>query len=777
MSKAPEREELIKKIELLETELKAAKELTQKFQTIVDEATDCIFCKDLERKYTYVNPAMIKLLGCCEADVIGKTPEEILDGKEAAVVREVDERNLSGESVSAIRDLKIGDAKHTFHTVQSPMRNSDGKIVGITGIVRNITEQKRAEAALAEQQSKLSSIASQVPGMIYQFMMSPDGKYTVPYCSEGVRDLFGCSPEDVSIDFGPILKVIFPEDQERLLKSIEDSRKRMSQWICEYRVQVGEGPVKWLYGNSVPEKRPDGSIVWSGHTVEITRLKEAEAALRESEIRFRQFFEHLTIGVAVCEAVNDGEDFIICDLNAAGQKLARSKAKEVWGRKVTEVFPSAKEMALLESLKDAWRSGRSNHVPFRQYKDNRIELWVENRVFKMPSGRVVVLFEDRTEIMRLEEGVRQAQKMEAIGTLAGGIAHDFNNVLGILTGNISYALSILKKDDPLFEVLSDMMQGTKQGQGLTQQLLTFARGGEPIKNKADINQLLLESATFVTSGSKSKCSFDLAEDPMMAEVDTGQIHQLISNLIINADQAMPGGGIIAIKTQNVSIDRENNMQLDPGSYIQISIEDHGIGIPEEHIPRIFEPYYTTKSKGSGLGLATSYSIARRHGGSMCAYSELGRGAVFHVYLPASAGTADEDNAATVIEHNGQGRVLIMDDMEAISKTAARILNHMGYDCATAREGAEAVDMYRQAQAADRPFKVVMLDLTVPGGMGGVEALSELLKIDPEVRALVSSGYSNDPVMAHYDDYGFYGVVPKPYTRDNLAEVFNQLPLG
>lgn len=377
------------------------------------------------------------------------------------------------------------------------------------------------------------------------------------------------------------------------------------------------------------------------------------------------------------------------------------------------------------------------------------------------------------ERQKLEVSVRHTQKMEAIGTLAGGIAHDFNNLLGIIIGNISYALSQMDKNKALYDVLTDVQEGAKQAQNLTQQLLIFAKGGEPIKKVIPLNQLIKDSSGFVGRGAKSKCEYHLAHDLWRAEADSGQIHQVVSNIVINADQAMPNGGMITIQSENVEIDTGDDLNLSEGKYVKISIQDEGVGIQEKYISNIFEPYFTTKQKGSGLGLATAYSIIKRHGGHITVYSEIGKGTVFHIYLPASDKTAHESENG-LGQHTGQGKILIMDDQEPILKMVGRMLTHMGYKPVYAMDGSEAIEKYRESCQRNSPFDLVILDLTVPGGMGGDKAVPELLKIDPKVKAVVSSGYSNDPIMGNYEDYGFCGVMPKPYTRSQLAEVLNKI---
>ena len=389
-------------------------------------------------------------------------------------------------------------------------------------------------------------------------------------------------------------------------------------------------------------------------------------------------------------------------------------------------------------------------------------------------NRILVVVENITERKQFELHLQHSQKMEAISTLAGGIAHDFNNLLGVITGNVSYSLSQLNKNDELFEVLSDIQEGTKQAQKLTQQLLTFSKGGEPIKKVADLNQVIKESSQFVIRGSKSSCEFDLSENLSMVEIDTGQINQVINNLLINANQAMPHGGKIRIRTSNVIIEPDNKLALADGRYVLITVEDQGIGILKEHLSKIFDPFFTTRQKGNGLGLSSVYAIIKKHNGHITVNSELNKGTVFNVYIPASQKEIDTIDEKFEITHQGQGRILIMDDQEAILTMTGRMLNLMGYETEFSLDGSEAIQKYREAYQSQKPFDLVILDLTVPGGMGGRDTVIELLKINPNVKALVSSGYSNDPIMANYKDYYFCGVIPKPFTKSELAEVLSKI---
>jgi CheY-like chemotaxis protein len=315
---------------------------------------------------------------------------------------------------------------------------------------------------------------------------------------------------------------------------------------------------------------------------------------------------------------------------------------------------------------------------------------------------------------------------------------------------------------------------------LTQQLMTFAKGGEPIKQPASIAELLQEAASFALRGSNVRYECAIAKDLWPVEIDAGQISQVIHNLIINADQAMPGGGVIWIQAENLRVSTEGvepGVPLHEGRYVKIAIIDQGIGIPKEHLPKIFDPYFTTKQGGSGLGLATTYAVIKKHGGYITTGSELGVGTTFRIYLPAAQRPIISRRDGAAPPQGGRGRILVMDDEETIRELVGDILSQIGYEAAFARDGDEAIERYKKARETGRPFAAVIMDLTIPGGMGGKEAIQQLRAIDPEVKGIVSSGYSNDPVMADFRAYGFMGVIAKPYRPSELSDVVHRVLLG
>ncbi len=385
-----------------------------------------------------------------------------------------------------------------------------------------------------------------------------------------------------------------------------------------------------------------------------------------------------------------------------------------------------------------------------------------------------LLKRDSTESHRLKEESFRAQKLESLGILAGGIAHDFNNSLTAILGNINLAKLRATSGDPLFQRLVEAERACSRAKSLTDQLLTFAKGGTPVKRVGSVAALLKESVAFALRGSNVGSEFSIPPDLWAVEFDEGQMSQVINNLIINACQAMPDGGIVTVKADNVVAPVEDAESLEHGRYVKISITDSGAGIPAEHIERIFDPYFTTKKKGSGLGLATSYAIIRSHDGWIHVESEVGSGSTFHIHLPASeTEVCSRDHSGQALR-GGKGRILLMEDEPMVREVAQEMLSLMGYEVDSVRDGTEAIDAYRSAMNEGRPFAAVIMNLTVPGGMGAKEAVGELLKLDPHIRAVVSSGYTNDPVMECFAGYGFKGVVSKPYNLDELDAVLHQV---
>jgi len=424
-------------------------------------------------------------------------------------------------------------------------------------------------------------------------------------------------------------------------------------------------------------------------------------------------------------------------------------------------------------------NGKSGTWEYRITRKNGTIRWLydsANPRFN-EAGHIVGIFGvavDITEKKQIEEDLLKMRKLESVGLLAGGIAHDFNNLLTAILGNISLAKMTSSPDEAGYKRLEEAENASMRAKDLTQQLLTFSKGGAPVKKLTDIGALIRDTATFVLRGSNVRLEFMIPDTLWTAEVDEGQLSQVINNLVINADQAMPNGGRITIKAENVvsggcpvHCAEEQNRPC-----IKITVADEGIGIGKDHLGKIFDPYFTTKHQGSGLGLATTFAIIQKHQGVITVESTLEKGTTFHIYLPASnhKHRVEDQKVSSKPLWQGTGRILVMDDEEIVREVCGNMLMKLGYEVASAENGQEAIEKYIQAMRNETPFDLVIMDLTIPGGMGGKEAIIKLLEVDRNIRAVVSSGYSNDTIMANYREYGFRGIIAKPYNIKDLGNL-------
>ena len=392
---------------------------------------------------------------------------------------------------------------------------------------------------------------------------------------------------------------------------------------------------------------------------------------------------------------------------------------------------------------------------------------VRTRELKQTNDRLTTEISERE---RVEKELIKAQKLESLAVLAGGIGHDFNNMLTTILGNLSLAMLDLDQGGELYHRLETVETAALRAQDLTQQLLTFAKGGVPVKRTVDVGKIVRDSVAFALRGSRVNYNVSLQDGLWLVEADEGQLARVMHNLVINADHAMHQGGTIDVRCENCVLSEGEVPHLPGGRYLRIIVEDTGIGIPKDHLLKIFDPYFTTKQKGSGLGLSVAYSIVHKHGGHISAESTLGAGTVFTILLPASDAVNAPQKSVDHVFPSGSGKILLMDDEAEVRRTAGDILKRLGYSVVFAENGERAIDHYREAIQAGAPFSVVILDLTIPGGMGGAETLRMIRKIDPDVKAIVSSGYSNGSVIAEFRSYGFAGVAAKPYRIKELGDV-------
>jgi signal transduction histidine kinase/pSer/pThr/pTyr-binding forkhead associated (FHA) protein/ActR/RegA family two-component response regulator len=509
----------------------------------------------------------------------------------------------------------------------------------------------------------------------------------------------------------------------------------------------------------VPEKDKDNpqsllKLLLNGLPVPLAVLDKDGRA-----IFYNQAFD--SCGVSEPEGHFDFVRFHLCGAPRSGPQACRCLLCAALDRALGEGLPVIdQEMTWLEG-----KETPSIHLRFS--------------LFPLPrrlTGKAFAVFvlTDATPHKELDEELLTTQKLESIAVLTHGIAHDFNNILTSVLGNLSL-LRYLKADpDKVEELLGEAEKAALRAKDLTRQLLTFSGGGVPVKTALHVPKFLRESAEFALREFNCSCEFQIEENLWTVHADVGLMNQVIHNLVLNAAEAMPEGGTIRIRAENLNVRSKEDAPLRPRGYVKISIKDDGVGISQENLARVFDPYFTTKGDSRGMGLAIAFAIVRRHDGSIMAESQAGMGSTFHIYLPASRKQVvefrDRDDGLLV----GKGKVLLMDDEEMVRKVAGQMLEHLGYQVVMAGDGSEAIEQFRQAHAAGQKFEAIILDLTVPGGLGGLETFGHLRSLDPDVRALVSSGYANDPVMSDYRRYGFAGIIRKPYEIEELGRTLHYI---
>ena len=547
----------------------------------------------------------------------------------------------------------------------------------------------------------------------------------------------------------------------------------------EYEVVTRNGETRtWDFSSAPLGRMADGRRLVISMAKDVTERKRAEASLVAERERLAVTLR--SIGDAVI-ATDTAARVLV--MNRVAEELTGWSAKEATGSPLADVFHIVNEQSrrpcedpVAKVLATGRVIGLANHTTLVSRNGRERSIADSGAPIQDAKGQtigVVLVFRDVTEETLRDAALAKAQRMESLAVLAGGIAHDFNNMLTGVLVNLAIALEDTSSPS-LPEVLTEARGAAQRTKALTQQLLTFSKGGAPVKRVADLKDVVRDTAIFCTRGWSGSCRLDVADDLWPARADPDQVAQVVQNIVINATEVMPRGGAVYIRAKNVILGAENEQLLSPGPYLRIGIVDEGPGIPGAIRDRIFEPFFSTKSRGSGLGLSVCHSIVAKHDGRIDVTSSVGSGAAFEIYLPAAPGAesmTELPNAADAMIH---GRVLVMDDDESIRHATLKILAAVGCDTVTAPNGQEAVALYLDARKKGSPFDVVILDLTVSGGMGGAETLTQLKRVDPSISAIVSSGYSNDPIMASHLSFGFAAVLGKPYEPAQVREVVGRV---
>ncbi|HEX4666526.1 MAG TPA: response regulator [Chthoniobacterales bacterium] len=503
------------------------------------------------------------------------------------------------------------------------------------------------------------------------------------------------------------------------------------------------------------------------HIRELEERNHARIALQDSARRMTDILEKTSDGFFAVDT-----DWNFTYLNAQAEVMIGAKREVLLGKNLWTNFPALIGTIFEENYRKVMREQVA--IEFEAF-GTQGKAWFE--VHSYPSGGgISVFFRDITDRKQAEDERLTTSKLESLGTLAGGIAHDLNNILTVISGNIGLAqLDAPSHSGNLLSFLAKAGQAAQHAARLSSQLLTFSKGGSPLKKVASVADLLQHAAEFSLHGSKLRASIEIEDHLGKAEIDVGQVEQVVNALMINAREAMPNGGYVDLCAENVQLDEKGGLPLAAGRYIKVTISDHGPGVAPDLVAKIFDPYFTTKSSSSGLGLAISYSIIRKHGGFLHLEKNSPAGATFAFYLPATSGKVVHDplqpNDQSLPYHHQ--RILVMDDESAIRELTSELLSTMGYEVTAVPDGSEAVRIYERAARKGENFRAVILDATVRGGLGGVETIERLRSIDPKVNAIICSGYSDEAALSEFLSYGFRGALPKPFTRRELSDALQK----
>lgn len=672
--------------------------------------------------------------------------------------------------------------------------NGVGNPIRIFGTIQDITECKQAEEELRSTRDYLESIfANSVDGI---GIVDRHGKVT--RWNKAAEELYGFkfdelkgrSAIDLYADPGEYYVMLKRLLQDGFIRNYEINMKKKDGSVFPASLSIK------VLRNS--DNEIIGSITGCRDLTEIKRTmmhlqneiyqhEQARQALLESEQKLINIIDFLPEATFVIDT--NGK---VIAWNKAIEEMTGIKAKDMVGKGNYEYalpFHGERRRILIDLVLEPEKGiDRYDEVKsedgalmavahLTDFRGKETYLFGKASALIDSHGKIIGSIEsvrDITALRKAEADRLQFSKLESMSILAGGIAHDFNNILTSIFGNIGLAMLNRNLGEEGMESLMQAEQACFRAQELSGQLLTFAKGGAPIKKVMSLVKLVGESAKLALAGSKSLCELSFPDNIWSVEADEGQINQVINNLLINADQSMPSGGIIKIGAENVILEEGSDLPLSEGKYVKLTITDQGIGIPSKYLDKVFDPYFTTKQKGSGLGLATAYSIIKKHSGHIKVESQLGVGTDFEIYLPAKGEepiAAFDEQVTPII---GQGKVLVMDDDAKIREILCRMLGRLGYEADSASDGSQALEKFANATESGRPFDTVILDLTVPGGMGGKETMEKLLRIDPQVKAIVSSGYSDDPVMADFQKYGFSEVIAKPYRVVELSKILQRV---
>jgi len=753
---------------------------SENWEAIFNAVHDLIMILDIDNRILDANPAVFKTTGLREDQVLGQFCYKIFHCSEKPPCEcPYEKLKKSHHQESCSMEMEALDRKYLV-TVAPVFEGESKQVTKIVHIAKDITTLKKAEAARLDSEKKFQGIFDAASdGILVADIV--DKKFVD--ANKSICEMLGYTRDELfKLDVSDI------HPQEELPRVIEVFEKQVRR--------------EMILGAELPVKRKDGSIFYadiSSRTVklegrqflvsifrDVTLRIQAEQLLKEEKNKAQKY---LDVASVMLVALNTKGEITL--INQQGCKVLKVDEEYALGKNWFDYFIPKEVTQEVRKIFEQIIAGDLQPV---EYYENEVikqngelrTISFYNTILKDEKGFVVGTLSSGEDITdrkqaeedkeKLEQQIQKNKKLESLGTLAGGIAHDFNNILSAILGNINLALFDETLQETTRNLLAESEKASLRAKDLVLQLLTFSRSGDPVKETATLDSIIKDSANFVMHGDKVACQYNIPEDLWLVDIDKGQISQVIQNIVINASHAMPEGGKIEISCENAFSDNKRTLSNgNGGKFVKISIKDYGVGIPVKLFDKIFDPYFSTKQEGSGLGLAICQSIISKHNGDILVESVPGEGSTFTIYLPASDKTKPQEK----ISAEGHKtylpvKILIMDDEEMVRNVAKAMLTKLGNTVVLTADGVEAVKCYKESMNSVNPIQLVIMDLTIPGGMGGKDAVREIHKLNPEAKVIVSSGYSNDPVMANFKKYGFCATIAKPFQLQDLSRVLSQV---